>query len=221
MSRHRLARKKLSTCWREQFGSLGNGVPKIVDGACRCLFEEGFEFGECHFDRIEVWAVGRQEPKLGAGALDRLSDGNRFVSGQIVHDDDVARRERRRQDLFDISEESGVVHSAVKDHGRCHALQPERADKGRGFPVTVRHRGSAAFATQSPSISPGHFGRCTRFIDEYQPFHLKIELGIRPGLPLTQDVRPLLFGGVRSFFLNVMPWRSSRRQIVLGATFRP
>ena len=47
--------------------------------------------------------------------------------------------ECRRQGLFDISEESGAVHGIVENHGRRHALEPERADKGRGFPMTMWH----------------------------------------------------------------------------------
>jgi hypothetical protein len=64
----------------------------------------------------------------------------------------------------------------------------------------MRHGGSAAFAAPSSSIAPGHLGRSTRFINEHQPLRLKINLGIEPGLPAAQDIRPLLFGGVRGFF---------------------
>ena len=63
----------------EHLDGLGDGVPEIVDCWCRCLFEEGFELREGHFDRIEIRAAGRQESKLLAGALDRLSDSDRFA----------------------------------------------------------------------------------------------------------------------------------------------
>ena len=109
-------------------------------------------------------------------------------------------RSCRHQDLFDIGEESCTVHGAIKDHGCCHALQPECADEGGGFPMAMRHRRPAAFAAQSAPIPPGHFGRRARFINEHQPLRLEINLEIEPGLPPAQDVRPLLFGGVRCFF---------------------
>jgi hypothetical protein len=66
--------------------------------------------------------------------------------------------------------------------------------------MAVRYRGSAAFATQSSSIAPGHLGRSIRFINEHQPLWLKIDLGVEPSLALAEHVRPLLFGGVCGFF---------------------
>lgn len=43
----------------------------------------------------EVGAVGRQEPKLRAHSFDRSAHGGRFVGGEIVEHDDVARCQRR------------------------------------------------------------------------------------------------------------------------------
>ena len=185
---------------REQIDRLGDSVPEIVDGARNRVLQEGFDFGECDFDGIEVRAIGRQAAELCAGTFDRLSDSDRFVGGQVVHHHDVAWQESRRQDLFDIGEERGTVHGAIQDHRRCHALQPKRADEGHGLPMALRNGRSATFATQSASIAPGHLGRCARFIDEHQPLRLEIDLGIEPGLSPTQDIRPLLLGSVCGFF---------------------
>jgi hypothetical protein len=52
--------------------------------------------------------------------------------------------------------------------------------------------------TRSELVS--HLGRGPRLIDEDQPFGLKIDLGVEPGLSPPKNVRPLLFGGVRGFF---------------------
>ncbi len=52
-------------------------------------------------------------------------------------------------------------------------------------------------------------------------------LGIQGGLPDDEppargdDVRPSLLGGVQTFFLTVIRWRSKNRQIVVWPTRMP
>src|SRR3546814_9949035 len=46
---------------------------------------------------------------LGASATDSLADGGPFVAAQIVHDDNVTRRERRYEELLDIVGEALAV----------------------------------------------------------------------------------------------------------------
>ena len=43
---------------------------------------------------------------------------------------------------------------------------------------------------------------------------IEIELLLEPDLAAPQDVRPILFAGVRSLFLRVMAWRAKKRRIV-------
>ncbi len=164
------------------------------------FLEERLELGDGHLDGIEVGAVGRQETQLCAGRFDGLAHGKRFVCRQIVHDDDIAGRQCRRQHLLDIGHEGGAVHGAVEHHGCGHALQPERADEGGGLPVPVRDRGAASGAAWRAAIGPGHLGRGTGLIDEDQPLRIEIGLVLEPGLPPTRNVRPLLLAGVRGFF---------------------
>ena len=45
-----------------------------------------------------------QVSQARADGLDRLSDAVDFMSGQIVHDDDVARPQLGNERLFDIGE---------------------------------------------------------------------------------------------------------------------
>ena len=56
-------------------------------------------------------------------------------------------------------------------------------------------------------------GGSPRFVDEYERSRIEIELAAKPLSALLQDVRTLLFFGMRCFFLNVIPWRSKKRQI--------
>jgi len=48
--------------------------------------------------------------------LDRATDGLALVGAEIVEDDDVARAQRRGQDLLDIGLERAAIDRAV-EHG--------------------------------------------------------------------------------------------------------
>jgi len=45
-----------------------------------------------------------------------------------------------------------------------------------------------------------HFGRSASFVDKDQLFRFEIRLGVEPGPPTPQHVRPLLLAGVSGFF---------------------
>jgi hypothetical protein len=51
-----------------------DALPGGFYGALGCVSEQGFELGEDLLDRIEVWAVRRQEEQFGAGRrMERLT----------------------------------------------------------------------------------------------------------------------------------------------------
>jgi hypothetical protein len=45
--------------------------PESVDGSGLDLPQQFLEFGESHLDRIEIWAIGRQEKEARAGTGER------------------------------------------------------------------------------------------------------------------------------------------------------
>ena len=82
-----------------------DAVPERRQRAFGGLAEQGLEFGEGGFDRVEVGGIGRQIDEAGPGRFDRLLDAGDLVCGEIVHDDDVARPQRRRQAAADVGAE--------------------------------------------------------------------------------------------------------------------
>ena len=66
-----------------------------------------------------------------------------------------------------------------------------------------------------------HAGRRRRLIDEHQFQRIEIELTVEPSPSPLKDVRAALLTRVRGLFLNVMSWRSKKRQIIDGDTFSP
>ena len=111
----------------------------------------GLELGEAVFDRIEVGTVGRQIAEFGAAGFNSLPDARDLVSGQIVHDDDVAWAQGWRQHLFDPGQEGFSVHRPVEKHRRNEARKREAANKSDGLPMTVRNCGAATLAFGRPA----------------------------------------------------------------------
>src|SRR5665213_4272393 len=123
------------------------------------------ELGEGIFYRIEVGTVRRQIAEFGATGLDSLPDASDLVGGQIVHDDDGAWAQGRRQHLLDPGEEALSVHRTVQKHRRNKARKRESADKSDGFPMTVRNGGAATLALWRPATKTCHLGRKAALID--------------------------------------------------------
>jgi hypothetical protein len=99
--------------------------------------EERLQFGERLFDGIEVGTVGRQEPDRRTDGFNRHADFGLFMHHQVIEDDDVAGAECRRQDLFDVGEETHIVDRAIK-HGRgAESFDRQRGDHRRRVPMTT------------------------------------------------------------------------------------
>ena len=107
-----------------------DGVPECLDGAGADAPEMGLELGKGHFDRIEVWAVGRQEEEPGAALLEDRLGLFALVAGEVVEDDHVARLQRRRELGLDIGVEDrcgswlrSIIQGAVRPSQRRAAMK--------------------------------------------------------------------------------------------------
>ena len=111
--------------------------PRRLNGACGRVAEQGFEFGEDLFNRVEIGGGGRQEAQRGPHPLDGGAYGGTLMAAQIVQNDDIARGERWQQALFNISQEAGPVDWAIKDTGSRQAVVAQRRHEGQGVPVPM------------------------------------------------------------------------------------
>ncbi len=89
-------------------------IPEGVDGALGGAFEQPFEFGEGQLDGIEVGIIRRQERQRRPGRFNRLADPDALVAGEIVHDDDVARPQGRKELLAHVGQEDLAVNRAIR-----------------------------------------------------------------------------------------------------------
>ena len=80
--------------------------------------------------------------------------------------------------------------------------------------MAMRDRGAQALASRRPPVVSGHVGGRPGLIHEDELLGIKIELVLEPGLAPLQDVRAVLFAGVRRLFLRVILCRRKKRQRV-------
>ena len=170
-------------------------------------FEIGF------FDGVHVGAVRGQISQLGSRRLNELLDPWSLVARQIVHDDDVAFRERGNETFFHPFLEGCRIHRLIESLLGHEAGKAQTGDQRDGLVMAVGN----ADAQPSPSPAASAFARqicgSAGLIDENEPSRIEVELRPKPLLALLQYVRALLLLGMRGLFLKVISWRSKKRQI--------
>ena len=101
---------------------LADQLHQRCHGASGTLTQRRLQLREGHFDRIEVRRVGRQIAHFGADRFDRLANAVDLVGAQVIHEDDIAFAQRRRENLLNVSEERWPIHRTVNDTRRRQAI---------------------------------------------------------------------------------------------------
>ena len=86
-------------------------------------------------DRVKIGGIWRQIPEPRADCPDGASHARRFVAAEIVHHDDVALAQGRRELLLDIGAEAFAVDQPVEDAGRGQPVAAQCAEEGQRTPV--------------------------------------------------------------------------------------
>ena len=119
----------------------------------------------------------------------------------------------RNEELLDIGFERERVDGPVEDERRDEAVETETSDEGRRLPMAMRDGGSQPLPLGRAAVAARHIGGGPGLVHEDQPFRIKIELALEPGLATFQNVGALLLGRVRGLFLSEIWRRSKKRQI--------
>src|SRR5665213_3364436 len=85
-----IGEKVHAVSWREAGKRVGYCPIEGFESSRACFAQQGLQFGEELFDRIEVGAVWRQIAQRRADSLDGFADTLDLVARQIVHHDNVA-----------------------------------------------------------------------------------------------------------------------------------
>jgi hypothetical protein len=125
--------------WREAWDKVAERAPGLLEGS-QCLgAQQNFEFGEGQFNRVQIRTVGWQVEQLGAARLDRLANAGNLVRAQIVHDDDIATGQRRRQHLLDIGKERLSIDRSIEHAGSDQAVLAQTGDEEPAPAFALRH----------------------------------------------------------------------------------
>ena len=100
------------------------------------------------------------------------------MTGQIVHDHDVARLQFGQKNLLDKGLEDITIHRTVDDRRTADALDPQSRDQGRRLPVTVGGLVDQSLPARGSPPKSRHVRFGPRFIDEDQTPGFD---GLRPG----------------------------------------
>ena len=123
-----------------------------------------------------------------------------LVASEVVHDDNVARREDGRENLLDISAEACAIDRSVDDAGRGEPVAAQRRQKREGPPFAEGRFGDQAFASGAAPVGARHVGFGPGLVDEDKPPRIDRRLTRLPPLTPRGDVRTVLFGGAKAFF---------------------
>ena len=126
--------------------------------------------------------------------------GPAFMTSEVVHDDNVARREDREENLLDISAEACAIDRSVDDAGRGEPVATQRRQESEGLPFAERRFGDEARASGASAMGARHVGFRPGLVDEHKPPRIDRRLTRLPPLTPPGDVRPVLFGGAKAFF---------------------
>lgn len=174
----------------------GYGFDEGIEGSSGVLAQMRFQLCDCLFDRIEVRRIGRQIAQARARGFNCLPDAGDLMAGEIVHDDDVARCKRRREDLLDISKKAITVHRAVENRRGSQAIKAQGSNEGDRFPMSPGHFVNQALAARGAPIASRHVGLGARLIDENEAFRIQFALSRTPGVTREGNVFAILFGGM-------------------------
>ena len=122
----------------EEFSDLS---PSCLDGSLCGFSEQVFELGEDLIDRVQVGTVRQQEHEARPDAAEGRVHGGFLVARQVIHNDDVARRESGGEALLDIVGKALAVDGLVEHARGVDLVVTQRRKDGHRPPVAVRHLG--------------------------------------------------------------------------------
>jgi hypothetical protein len=198
-------------------------VNQPVDGPRRRGAQPRLELAEQLLDRVEVRAVRRQVADLGPGLTDQPGHLRRLMAGQVVHHDDVAGAQGRRQAFTDVRLEAFGIRRPVEGQARTlqHAPEPNCGGQSEDLPMAVRHWAVYPFATGGAAVGTVHRRSRPALVDEHQAGRVDCGKLRTPGGPLGDQVRTVLLGRTPRLFFRVIPSRTSARYTTDGPHATP
>lgn len=122
------------------------------------------------------------------------------MAAEVVHDDDVARVERRHEALLDPCGEALAVDRPIEDARRVDPIMAECCEEGQRAPFAERGAGDELCSSRRPAPDRRHVGLRPGLIDEDEASGIKPTLILLPLGSPARDLRPQLLDGEQRFF---------------------
>ena len=86
------------------------------------------------------------------------------MRGEVVHNDDIALAQGRREDPADIGPENLRIGGPLDGHAGGGTIEAHRADHGGGMPMALGAAGVDAPPARGTSAQAGQVGLGARFV---------------------------------------------------------
>ena len=177
-----------------------NCFPQDLPCATAGLAQDRLQRRKRQLNRIEVRTVFRQKPEMRADGFDRSSPRGALVTRQVVHDDDVAGRERWHQDLLDVGQKTGTGDRPIKHGRRGEACHAQRSEKRRGVPAAIRRVVGDPGAGQPAASAANQISPHTTLIEKHAARGIERRRRGASGRAGAADVSASVFRRVSRFF---------------------
>ena len=155
--------------WGEAVEECSDAAPCIFGGALSGAPEHELKLGKDLLDWVQVGGVGRQEEQLCACCPDGFPDADALVTAQIVHDDDIARREGGNEELLDPGGKALCVDGTIEHARGIDPIGAKGRDKGQRRPFAKWRPADEPGSALAPPPDRRHVGLGPCLIDEDQP----------------------------------------------------
>ncbi len=140
---------------------------------------------------------------MGTHLGNGLTDSKSFVTGEVVHDDHVARTKRGNQLLSNVCQEYFPIDGPINHQRSRESRRSQRCQERRRFPMAMRNFIDQSCSDKRTATRPRHVRFRPCFIDEYQLIRIDSQLPNPPSSTLGGNIRSILLGRLQDFFFKV------------------
>lgn len=168
----------------------------------------GLDFGEGHFDRIQIWRIRRQKQEPRTNLLEAGFGFFALMNAKIIQDDDIAWFECRRKLGLDVGVEDFPVHRPVNNPGRGKTETPQACNECLCPPVAKGRIRDETLAARGAPTQSHHLCVHRGFVQENKPMRFKSHPGLafqNPDNTVLSDIGASAFRGHQLFFYMCSP----------------
>jgi len=197
--------------------SLFEGFEQIAKGSGLETTQAGLDLRPRPFNGIKVGRVRWQKDQVGATRLDQLLQPGDFVSGEIVHEQNITGLKSRDNTLLDITIKHRSSHSS-RQNQRSGDPRPAHHRQGRGLRSGGLRRTvhDAPIGSRSP-VQARQACIYAGFIQKFEVFHLQLRNFFLKPAALAFHPRRVPLAGMERLFFRGNRRRTNSRDIILGS----